>query len=371
MTDQQRHARQLVLPGWGPRAQRAVEDARVLVVGAGGLGSPALLYLVAAGVGRGRGQVGIVDDDRVDITNLHRQILHTSADEGRPKVDSAADALRRLDPQARLHVHPGRLDAANAADIVAGYDLVLDGTDNFATRYLLNDTCARAGITYVWGALQAFAGQVGVAAPGHACYRCVFPSPPAPGAVPACGEVGVLGSVCASIAATQVTEALKILGGVGDPLVDRVLVHDALTMTWEQVHVAQRPGCVCSTEPAAERVPQAEPANEVVESSEVPGIAPLELAELLKARAVDVIDVRGAGERAVVTVPGSRAVPLADVLGGWVPTDGGPPVVVVCRSGVRSRAAAQALAERGVAARSLDGGVLAWVREITEWEVPG
>lgn len=366
-----RYARQLVLPGWGPRAQAAIEDARVLVIGAGGLGSPTLLYLVAAGVGARSGAVGVLDADTVEVSNLHRQVLHGTADEGRAKTDSALDALRRLDPAANVTAHPVRLTPDNAADVIGGYDLVVDGCDNFPTRYLVADTCARLGIPLVWGAVQAFGGQVGVALPGHACYRCVFPDPPAPGAVPSCAQIGVLGSVCASVAASCATEALKVLGGVGTPLVDRVQVLDALAATWDVVPVRARPDCPCTTgadaapAPATCSLPAGGGAGSGADEPEVPLLTAAQVAQVVARGSAPVVDVRTDGERAVVAVPGSLHVPLDDVLaGGDLPFGPDDDAVLYCRSGVRSHTAALALAQRGYRVRELDGGVLAWVRDL-------
>lgn len=372
-----RYARQLVLPGWGPRAQAAIEDARVLVIGAGGLGSPTLLYLVAAGVGARGGCVGVVDADIVEVSNLHRQVLHGTADAGRPKTDSALDALHRLDPDAHVVAHSVRLTADNAADVIGGYDLVVDGCDNFPTRYLVSDTCARLGTPLVWGAIQGFGGQVGTALPGHACYRCVFPDPPAPGAVPSCAQIGVLGSVCASVAASCATEALKILGGVGTPLTDRVQVLDALAATWDVVPVRRRPGCPCTTGAQAAPAPAtcslpAGSGGPGAGEPDVPLLTPAQVARVVAQGSAPVVDVRTAGERAVVTVPGSLHVPLDDVLAGadlpFAPDDD---AVLYCRSGVRSHTAALALAERGYRVRELDGGVLAWVRDLDAAPAPG
>ena len=238
-----RYARHLILPGLGADGQRRLRAARVLVVGAGGLGSPALLYLAAAGVGT----LGVVDDDVVDTTNLQRQVVHGVDDVGRAKVDSAADAVAAVSPATTVVRHRDRLDVVNAMDVLADYDLVLDGADNFPTRYLVGDACARLGIPHVWGSVYRFDGQVSVWWAGEGpCYACVFPVQPPPDAVPSCAVGGVLGAVCASIGSVMATEAVKLVTGSGEPLVGRLLVHDALRQAWDTVPVRADAGCrVC------------------------------------------------------------------------------------------------------------------------------
>jgi adenylyltransferase/sulfurtransferase len=235
-----RYARQMLLPPVGAEGQRRLKGARVLVVGAGGLGSPVALYLAAAGVGT----LGLVDDDRVDASNLHRQVLYGTADVGRPKLDAAARRLRDLNPHVRVEPHRARLTAANAAALVAGHDLVVDGTDNFAARYAVNDACVAAGVPNVYGSVHRFEGQVSVfAAPGGPCYRCLFPAPPPEGSVASCAEGGVLGVLPGLVGMLQAAEALKLLLGAGEPLVGRLLVVDALAMRFLPVAVARDPGC--------------------------------------------------------------------------------------------------------------------------------
>ena len=220
-----RYARHLLLPEIGESGQRNLTGARVLVIGAGGLGSVTATYLAAAGVGT----LGIVDDDVVDVSNLQRQVIHATVDVGRPKVDSAADRIAAINPLVRVERHQFRLTASNARQLVAAYDLVVDGADNFGTRYVVGDACALMGRPHVWGSIHRFDGQVSVWWPPHGpCYRCVFPLAPPPGTVPSCGEAGVLGSLCAAIGSVQATEAIKLLTGAGRPLVGRLLLHDAL-----------------------------------------------------------------------------------------------------------------------------------------------
>ena len=239
-----RYSRHLLLPELGREGQRRLKNAAVLVIGAGGLGSPALLYLAAAGVGT----IGIVDDDVVAESNLQRQVIHGHSDLGRSKVDSAAEAIAELNPQVNVVRQPVRLDSSNALELLGGYDLVLDGTDNFATRYLVDDACALLGIPLVWGSILRFDGQVSVSwaaprpdedgvAPEPVTYRDLHPSPPPAGTVPSCAEGGVLGVVCAAIGSVMATEAVKLICGIGDPLLGRLLIFDALAMTWRTIRV--------------------------------------------------------------------------------------------------------------------------------------
>ena len=242
-----RYARHILLPDVGIEGQRRLKNARVLVVGAGGLGSPALLYLAAAGVGT----IGIVDDDTVDASNLQRQVIHGTPDVGRPKTESAAEAVARVNPLVEVVRHDLRLDATNALGVIAGYDIVLDGTDNFPTRYLVNDACVLLGKPHVWGSIYRFDGQVSVWFAGHGpCYRCVFPEPPPPDSVPSCATGGVLGVLCAAIGSVQVAETIKLIVGQGDPLVGRILVHDSLRQSWDTLRVRQNPACpLCGDHP--------------------------------------------------------------------------------------------------------------------------
>jgi molybdopterin/thiamine biosynthesis adenylyltransferase/rhodanese-related sulfurtransferase len=368
-----RYARHLLLPDLGTDGQRRLRFARVLVVGAGGLGSPALLYLAAAGVGT----IGVVDDDVVDLTNLQRQVVHGVGDVGRPKTASAADAVHAISPSTTVVEHTERLDEASALDVVADYDLVLDGADNFPTRYLVGDACARLGVPHVWGSVFRFDGQVSVWWAGEGpCYACVFPHQPPPDAVPSCAVGGVLGAVCASIGSVMATEAVKVVTGVGEPLVGRLLVHDALRQTWDTLPVAADPGCrVCGSGADATRplgwatgIPAA---GAVAATGERPGIdvsalrAVLDAGDVEEARAL-LLDVREEGERAVVTLPGDVWLPVGDVrAGAEVPLPGPDTTVYVyCRTGVRSGEAVDLLRARGIDAVNVEGGVLAWVAEV-------
>ena len=353
-----RYARQLLLPGVGEVGQRRLKAARVLVVGAGGLGSPALLYLAAAGVGT----IGVVDDDVVAESNLHRQVVHGTADVGRAKVDSAADAVARANPLVRVVKHGERLTADNAEGIVAGYDLVVDGSDNFGTRYLVNDACVLTGTPWVWGAVLRFDGQVAVFWDGHGpTYRDLFPAPPAPGTVPSCGEAGVLGAVCAAVGAAMVTEAVKLVTGAGTSLLGRVLVHDALAMTWRPLRLAPDPRRAPVT-----AIGPVEGAEDREPSDDLPEVDAVELDRRLRERAAGgagfvLVDVREPDEHAAHAIPGSVLVPLADVLAEPGRFDPAQPLVLHCAGGTRSARALRAVLAAGHPdAVHLRGGVTAW-----------
>ena len=376
-----RYARHILLPDIGIEGQRRLKNAKVLVVGAGGLGSPALLYLAAAGVGT----IGIVDDDTVDASNLQRQVIHGTPDVGRPKTESAAEAVARVNPLVEVVRHDLRLDSTNALGVIAGYDIVLDGTDNFPTRYLVNDACALLGKPHVWGSIYRFDGQVSVWFAGHGpCYRCVFPEPPPPDSVPSCATGGVLGVLCAAIGSVQVAETVKLIVGQGDPLVGRILVHDSLRQSWDTLRVRQNPACpLCGDQPTIHELVDYEAfcgvsTGDAAASAAAAGTAAFgevsarELADLLGARdrgeeSFELVDVRDAGERAVVAIPGARAIHLEEFRTGTAlgKLPDGIPVVVLCKSGVRSAEAARLLSEAGRSGvRNLRGGVLAWVHDV-------
>ncbi|GAB3690273.1 molybdopterin-synthase adenylyltransferase MoeB [Angustibacter aerolatus] len=361
-----RYDRHLLVPEVGDAGQRRLSAARVLVVGAGGLGSPVLLYLAAAGVGT----IGLVDPDVVELSNLQRQVVHGDADVGRPKVDSAADALRAVNPLVEVVRLQERVGAGNALRLLEGWDVVVDGTDTFPSRYLVNDACAVLGLPLVWGSVLRFDGQVSVFWAGHGpCYRCVFPEPPPPGAVPSCSEAGVLGVVCASIGAAQAAEVVKLVTGAGRTLTGRLLVHDALAATWDELPLRRDPGCaVCGEAPTITRATglhevwsdRAAPPSDGLPVVDAAGLA----AELAGAGPVPVVvDVREPDERVGLVVPGSVNVPVGRFDDGTaladVPFD--RPVVLHCRSGARSARALRVLLDAGHPdARHLTGGVLAW-----------
>ena len=366
----ERYSRHLTLEQVGEIGQRRLTNARVLVIGAGGLGAPVLHYLAAAGVGT----IGIVDDDRVSVSNLQRQVLHGVEDVGDLKTDSAARALARLNPLVTVQQHPVRLNAQNARDIVAGYDLVLDGADNFGTRYLVSDACALAGIPCVWGSILRFEGRVSVFWSGRGpTYRDLHPEPPPAGEVPSCAEGGVLGMLPGTIGSVMAAEAVKLLTGVGEPLVGRLLLHDALAMTWRELRVVADPAAPPVTQ-MSDGTPDAAPAVTAAESETV---AAGELAAMLERRATGraefvLIDVRDDWERRLVSIPGAVPVALDALLDQGIealPAEArGVPVILHCKSGGRSARALARLqpdfANREETVRHLDGGVLAWVREV-------
>ena len=376
MQEVERYARHVLIPDVGMEGQRRLKNARVLVVGAGGLGSPALLYLAAAGVGT----IGVVDADVVEMSNLQRQVVHGIEDVGRPKSESAAQTLASVNPLVRVVRHDVRIDSTNALAIIADYDLVLDGTDNFPTRYLLNDACVLLGKPNVWGSIYRFDGQASIWWAQHGpCYRCVFPEPPPPGLVPSCAEGGVLGVLCAAIGSVQAAEAVKLIVGIGDPLVGRLMVHDALRQSWDALTVSKDPGCaVCGESPTVTELVDYQdfcgmPGGSVPAAAggAVPLISARELADQLAGTGASagllLIDVRGVEERAIASVPGARAIHLDEFRSGaavlQIPFD--QPVVILCKMGGRSEEASRILIEAGHPdVRNLDGGVLAWVRDV-------
>ncbi len=369
-----RYARHLALPELGMAGQQRLENAKVLVVGAGGLGSPALMYLAAAGVGT----LGIADFDSVEESNLQRQVVHGRSDVGRPKAESAGAAVRERNPSVEILLHEQRLDATNAIDTFAAYDLVLDGTDNFATRYVVNDACVALDKPYVWGSVSRFDGQASVFWARHGpCYRCVHPQPPPAGAVPGCAEAGVLGALCGVVGSVMAAEAVKLLTGVGQPLVGRILLHDALEMRFDVVTVRADPGCA-SCRPRREtrsRVAAPPPTPEPTAAGSAISVEQLRdwLAERARGeRNFMLVDVREPYEYQINRIPGSVLVPRAELRAGraleLLPAD--RPVVLHCKSGRRS---AEVLAEMHAAGRldtlHVEGGVDAWVERV-EPELP-
>lgn len=365
----QRYARHLILPGVELAGQQRLKAARVLVIGAGGLGSPVALYLAAAGVGT----LGLVDFDVVDVTNLQRQLLHGTRDVGRPKLDSARDRLRDVNPHVHVEAHATRLTSANALEILGDYDIVVDGTDNFATRYLVNDACVLLGKPNVYGSIFRFEGQASVfSTPDGPCYRCLFPEPPPPGLVPSCAEGGVLGVLPGMIGTIQAAEAVKLVLGIGSTLAGRLLLMDALTMSIRTVTLRRDPACpACGTRTITELIDydafcggpaMAEDpgADEVVE------ITPRELAaRLLEAADVDLIDVREPGEWTIAHLHGARLIPLGTLGAALGTLDRTREIVVMCRSGQRSASAALQLQAAGFRkVKNLAGGILRWSDEV-------
>ncbi|CAN7450718.1 molybdopterin-synthase adenylyltransferase MoeB [Arthrobacter sp. LjRoot14] len=363
----ERYSRHLIIPEIGALGQRRLKNAKVLVIGAGGLGSPALLYLAAAGVGT----LGIVDDDAVDLSNLQRQVIHGVADVGRSKIESARDSIAALNPLVDVRLHNVRLDASNALELFAGYDLILDGADNFATRYLVNDAAAILGKPYVWGSIFRFDGQVSVFWEKHGpTYRDLYPEAPPAGSVPSCGEGGVFGMLCAAVGSLMVTEAVKLITGVGRSLLGRVALFDALGGSWREIKVAR--------DPAAERV------TELTDYEAFCGIVPepatakentvtaTQLATMLASRKAglkdfDLVDVREPGEHDIVSIDGAVLIPQGRILAGeaWAELPQDKDIVFHCKAGTRSAAVLAAARKAGYQRVShLDGGILAWVREV-------
>jgi sulfur-carrier protein adenylyltransferase/sulfurtransferase len=366
-----RYSRHLIIPDVGVTGQKRLKNAKVLCVGAGGLGSPALLYLAAAGVGT----LGIVEFDTVDESNLQRQIIHGQSDIGRPKAQSARDSVREINPYVRVIIHGEPLTRDNAMEIFADYDLIVDGTDNFATRYLVNDAAVLLGKPYVWGSIYRFDGQASVFWSEHGpCYRCLYPEPPPPGMVPSCAEGGVLGVLCASIGSIQVTEAIKLLTGIGEPLVGRLMVYDALEMTYRSVKVRKDPDCVlCGEHPTVTELIDYDDfcgtiSEEAASAAAGSTITVGELRDWLDAdKPIEVIDVREPAEYEIVRIPGSRLLPKGEILSGTalasLPQD--RQIVLYCKTGVRSAEALAALKAAGFRdAVHVQGGVVSWVRQI-------
>ncbi len=366
-----RYARHVLIPGVGREGQERLAAAKVLVVGAGGLGSPALLYLAAAGVGT----IGVVDADVVELTNLHRQVIHSDADLGRPKTESAESAVHRVNPHVDVIRHDLTLDSSNALDVIRDYDVVVDGTDNFPTRYLVNDACVLLGKPHVWGSILRFDGQVSVWWKGHGpCYRCVFPEPPPPGAVPSCAEGGVLGVLCAAIGSVQSTEAIKLLLGIGDPLTGRLLVHDALRQTWDTLTVRADPSCpVCGENPSVtELIDYVEfcgvPGAPTADEGAVPEVSVRQLADELAATDPPLlVDVRGPEERAIASIPGAVPIHLDRFRSGtaWEDLPHDRRVLIHCKVGGRSAEATRLALRAGYTdVANVAGGVIAYLREI-------
>ena len=363
-----RYSRHLIIPDLGLDGQKRLKNARVLVIGAGGLGSPTLLYLAAAGVGT----IGIVEFDVVDESNLQRQIIHGQSDIGRSKAQSARDSIREINPLVEVRLHELRLEPDNAIGLFEQYDLILDGTDNFATRYLVNDAAVLAGKPYVWGSIYRFEGQVSVfwedAPDGLGLnYRDLYPEPPPPGMVPSCAEGGVLGILCASIASVMGTEAIKLITGIGEPLLGRLMVYDALDMTYRTIKIRKDPETPKITGlidyEAFCGVVSQEAANAAAGST----ITPRELRDLLDSgRKVALIDVRESVEWDINHIQGAELIPKSSLETGdglaLLPHDRVP--VLYCKTGVRSAEALAAVKKAGFAdALHLQGGITAWAKQ--------
>lgn len=367
-----RYSRHLIIPDIGVEGQKRLKNARVLCVGAGGLGSPALMYLAAAGVGT----LGIVDFDTVDESNLQRQIIHGVSDVGRAKAESASASIREINPLVEVKIHNTALDRDNVREVFGQYDLIVDGTDNFATRYLVNDAAVLLGKPYVWGSIYRFDGQASVFWAEHGpCYRCLYPEPPPPGMVPSCAEGGVLGVLCASIGSIQVNEAIKLLAGVGEPLVGRLMVYDALEMSYRKIKVRKDPNCaLCGENPTVtDLLADYEDFCGAVsaEAQEAAADATITAGELKAwqdaGKEIFLVDVREPAEFEIVRIPGSTLIPKGELISGQalakLPQD--RQIVLHCKSGVRSAEALAALKSAGFRdAVHLQGGVLSWIKQV-------
>ncbi len=372
----ERYSRHLLVPGIGMPGQRRLINARVCVVGAGGLGCPALVYLAAAGVGR----ITVIDHDVVDVSNLQRQVLHRTGDVGLSKVASVARALGELNPAVRVSARHTEITAQTVHDLLCDHDVVVDGTDNFATRYLVADACAELGIPVVWAAVLRYDAQVStfvpapwVAAEEAVSLRDLYPSAPPPEAVPSCSDAGVIGAMCGQVGSIMATEAVKLITGVGEPLIGRVLLLDVAAMRMREIPLRPNPARATAGEPGGGQGrtgrPVADQPPRRREQSDVATMPPTELARRLSE--VRVLDVREPQEHALGTVPGALTVPLAQVL-TWTQTDtvaelGGEPVVVTCKVGPRAQRAAQHLIALGHPdVRVLAGGMLGWIDEVDD-----
>ncbi|MBB4637197.1 molybdopterin-synthase adenylyltransferase MoeB [Longimicrobium terrae] len=367
-----RYSRHLILPEVGPAGQRRLKAARVLLIGAGGLGSPAALYLAAAGVGT----LGIVDFDTVDESNLQRQIIHGTADVGRTKLDSATDRIIGINPHVRVEPHSVRLESANARQIIRGYDVVIDGSDNFPTRYLVNDACVLEGKPCVYGSILRWDGQASVFwAQRGPCYRCLFPEPPPPGSVPSCAEAGVFGVLPGIIGSVQALEALKLILDTGEPLIGRLLLFDALRMRFREMRLRRDPACpVCGDNPTVrelidyERFCGIHPPGAPTDNEMIPEITPTELKQRLdRGDRLTIIDVREPMEWDIGNLEpqGARLIPLAQVPERLDEISPDEEIVLQCRSGARSGQALQYLQAQGYErVLNLRGGILAWSDEV-------
>jgi molybdopterin/thiamine biosynthesis adenylyltransferase/rhodanese-related sulfurtransferase len=373
-----RYSRHLIIPDVGMSGQKRLKNAKVLVIGAGGLGSPALLYLAAAGVGT----LGIAEFDEVDESNLQRQIIHGQSDVGRPKAESARDSILETNPLVNVVVHNERLDNDNVKRVFEGYDLIVDGTDNFATRYMVNDAAYFLGIPYVWGSIYRFDGQASVFAPmlgeDLPCYRCLYPEPPPPGMVPSCAEGGVLGVLCASIGSIQVNEAIKLLTGIGEPIAGKLMIYDALEMEYRKLKVRKDPGCaLCGENPTVTDLIDYDAfcgavSDEAAEAAAGSTISVTTLEQMLKEREAGerdfvLIDVREPNEYEINQIPGSVLIPKGEFLNGNalgnLPAD--KQIVMHCKSGVRSAETLAIVKGAGYGdAVHVGGGVVAWVSQI-------
>jgi len=367
-----RYSRHLIIPDVAMAGQQRMMNAKVLCVGAGGLGSPALMYLAAAGIGT----LGIVEYDTVDESNLQRQIIHGQSDIGKSKAQSAKEKIAEINPYVNVITHETRLDNSNVMEIFSQYDIIVDGTDNFATRYLVNDACVLLKKPYVWGSIYRFDGQASVFwAEYGPCYRCLYPEPPPPGMVPSCAEGGVLGVLCATIGSIQTTEAIKVLTGVGEPLIGSLMVYDALDMSFRKIKVRKDPNCqLCSQNPTQTALlPDYEAfcgvlSDAAQEASAGSTITVQDLKSKIDAKEnYYLIDVREPSEYEIVKIPTAHLIPKQGFIDGSVlatlPQD--RPIILHCKSGVRSAECLAILKDAGFSdASHVFGGVVAWAKQI-------
>ncbi|KGI79537.1 molybdopterin biosynthesis-like protein MoeZ [Actinopolyspora erythraea] len=362
-----RYSRHLIIPDVGMAGQKRLKNAKVLVIGAGGLGSPALLYLAAAGVGT----LGIVEFDEVDESNLHRQIIHGQSDLGRSKAESARDSIAEVNPFVRVNLHQTNLTSDNALDIFADYDLILDGTDNFATRYLVNDAAVLQGKPYVWGSIFRFEGQASVFWDAYGPnYRDLYPEPPPPGMVPSCAEGGVLGVLCASIGSIMVNEAIKLITGIGETLLGRLMIYDALEMSYRTVKIRKDPNADKVTELIDYETFCGVVSDDAQQAAADSTITPLELKDKFDSdQKFELIDVREPHEYDIVHIEGAKLIPKDRILSGEalaeLPQD--RQIVLHCKSGGRSAEALSALHKAGFSdAVHVGGGVLGWANQVDQ-----
>jgi molybdopterin/thiamine biosynthesis adenylyltransferase/rhodanese-related sulfurtransferase len=363
-TQMERYGRQVILEEMGLEGQAKLLRSKVLIIGAGGLGSPVALYLAAAGVGT----LGIVDGDNVDLSNLHRQILHPTPALGQPKTDSAKRTLAGVNPDVTVVPYQTVLTSANALDIIREYDVVVNGSDNFPTRYLVNDACVLLGKPLVDASILKWEGQATTFVPGHGCYRCLFPTPPPPGMVPSCAEGGILGALCGHIGSRQALEVLKLLLGAGETLSNRLLIFDALEGETRVVRWSRNPECpVCGDRPTITALIDYEqfcgmPAHDRAAAKPIPEITPVEARAMLERGGIQLIDVREPWEYDDAHIHGGRLIPLGQVPERLREIDPVTPAIIYCRSGGRSGRAVGLLRDRGYdKALNLKGGILAWI----------
>src|SRR6266513_1845161 len=363
--ERDRYSRHLIMPEVTPAGQRRLKAARVLCIGAGGLGSPAALYLAAAGVGT----IGIVDFDDVDLSNLQRQILHGTKDVGRGKVESAQDRLCDINPEIDIELHQCRFSSENASGIVSKYDVVVDGSDNFATRYLSNDVCVFEQKPNVYGSVFRFEGQTTVFAPhlGGPCYRCLFPEPPPPDSVPNCAQAGVLGVLPGIIGMLQAIETIKLIVGIGEPLIGRLLHFDALKVKFRELNLRRDPGCpVCGKNPTIFSPIDYEEFCGVRDKGEISEMSVHELKRKMDARdAFELIDVREPFEFEIARIDGAKLIPLGEITERLDELEREQPIIAHCHSGTRSAQAVQLLQQHGFAkVYNLEGGIDAWSDQV-------